>query len=190
MSAPQPSELELIQQMSAGDQSALRSLYDRYAAAVFSLACQLTGNQRDAEEIVQDVFTAVWKNSSGFDSSRSALFTWMTSIARHKAIDRLRHNDRRLPALRFLPDGGEPDASDPGGNPRDRLLDREQARTVRDCLSELPADQAQALLMAFFENMTHREIAERTGTPLGTVKSRIRVALLALRDRLKGRAAI
>ncbi len=178
---------DLIARIVEGDESALGALYDRYGRAVFSLARQLTGNERDAEEVVQDVFVAVWAGASRFDADRAALFTWLVAMARNKAYDMLRKAGRRPPAYSPLShDGSTLERLDPDLDPGESAFMRERTALVEAWIRSLPAEQSLPILLAFFEGLSHREIAARTELPLGTVKSRIRLGLAALREKQIG----
>ena len=185
--AGETTDYDLLRRVGCGEHAALGELYDRFAASIYSLARQLTGSDRDAEEVVQDVFVAVWTGAERFDSTRSAPFTWMISIARNKIIDLLRKTERRLPSSDRVTEAlSMREQSDPSGDPRQYASARESAKAVNAWLAELPEEQSRPILLAYFEGLSHREIAARVEAPLGTVKSRIRLGLSALRDKLKG----
>jgi len=162
------------------DERAVEALYTRYSGPLYSLAYQVTGADRFAQEVVQEVFIAVWKDATRFDPARGALAPWLFSLARHKAIDLVRReaNIRKRTAdvdmeLEVAPDD----------------VDREvwqnvRRDRVREAIAELTEPQRVALELAFFAGLTHVEVAERLGIPLGTAKTRIRSALLKLRDAL------
>ena len=163
-----------------GDQQALGDLYDRHARPVYALALKILQDPGDAEDIVQEVFAQAWQQAARYDDERGAVGAWLLTVARSRAIDRLR-------ARRARPDrpGVDPsprDIVDPVPAPDTQLLSFEQARAVRVALAELPLLQRVALELAYYDGLTHVEIAERLEQPLGTVKTRIRQALLKLRD--------
>ena len=160
------------------DERAVEALYERYSRPLYSLAYQVTKADRFAQDVVQEVFVAVWKDAARFDASRGALAPWLFSLARHKAIDLVRReaNVRKHTAEVDLEFREAPDDVD-----REAWLNLRRDR-VREALGELTETQRVALELAFFSGLTHVEVAERLDVPLGTAKTRIRSALLRLRD--------
>ena len=174
--APAPNNLEeaaLIQRIRSGDEDAMGDMYDRYSGIVYGVALRVLGNTTAAEDVLQEVFLQLWRNPQAFDANRGRLGPWLAVIARNRAIDHLR---KRQP---------EEDIEDlpisTGVNLEDEAAQRQAVTKIRGVLSQLPQDQRRALEMAFFEGMTHTEIAAKTGEPLGTIKTRIRTGLLAVR---------
>ncbi len=171
-------EAALLLRIRAKDERAIEALYERYSGPLYSLAYQVTGADRFAQEVVQEVFVAVWKDAGRFDPARGALSSWLFSLARHKAIDLVRKeaNVRRHTAdvdLEFR------EADDDVDQEAWLRLRRD---AVREAITHLPDDQRTALELAFFRGLTHVEVSETLGIPLGTAKTRIRTALLKLRD--------
>ena len=148
-------------------------LYDRYSSIVYGVALRVLGDTGAAEDVLQEVFLQLWRNPGTFDSSRGNLGAWLAVIARNRAIDGLR---KRRPEtdIADMVVSVEPDMA--GDAERTRAMEK-----VRGALGNMPAAQRSALEMAYFEGLTHIEIAAKTGEPLGTIKTRIRTALLALR---------
>ncbi len=182
----EPEYTEILSRIANGDEAALGSLYDRFGGALYSFAYQVTGNDRDAEEIIQDVFVAVWKGAAGYDSSRSSPFTWMMTITRNKAYDRIRLKKRHPPSFNPLQSiATDPDTADCAVDPAESTALHERASRVRAGVAALPEEQRDTIFLAFFEGMTHREISEKIAQPLGTVKSRIRLGLASLRRRIE-----
>ena len=173
---PQMTDSILMSRIRSGDEDALAALHDRYASVVYSVALRVLGETTQAEDILQEIFLQLWRNPQRFDSSRGSLGAWLAVIARHRAIDQLR---RRRP---------ETDIEEVVISVDTRLeqaTDRNLAiAKVRAAVECLPAEQRRPLEMAFFQGLTHSEIAIKTGEPLGTIKTRIRSALLALRKAL------
>jgi len=173
---PQVTDSMLISRVRAGDEDALAALHDRYAQVVYSVALRVLGETTQAEDILQEIFLQLWRNPQTFDSSRGSLGAWLAVIARHRAIDHLR---RRRP---------ETDIEDVIVAVDTRLeqtTDRNMTiAKIRTAVERLPVEQRKPLEMAFFEGLTHSEIAGKTGEPLGTIKTRIRSALLTLRKAL------
>ncbi len=165
------------------DEAALGALYDRYSRLVYSLALRIVGERTLAEEIVMDAFVSVWRAASTFVEERGRFVAWLTSVARHRAIDELRR-------LNVRPEGSsvELDEAIRTSGP-DRVEDvvdvRQQRELVRAVLSRLPNAQREALELAYFGGLTQQEIADKTGTPLGTVKTRMRLGMLKMRDELQ-----
>ena len=172
------SDTALVSAIRAGDQSAMAALYDRYSPVVYSVALRVLGDTGAAEDVQQDVFMQLWRNPGAFDSSRGNLGAWLAVITRNRAIDALRkrrpQDDIKDVILSVVPDL----AAD---------ADRSRVATkVRDLLGAMPPAQRSALEMAYYEGLTHTEIASKTGEPLGTIKTRIRAGLIALRKALEG----
>lgn len=163
----------LIVCIRAGDQSAMADLYDRYAGVVYGVALRVLANTAAAEDVVQEVFLQLWRNPQAFDADRGRLAPWLAVIARNRAIDHL----RKRPIEDDLDELPISSGVDLESDSAQKLA----IEKIRGVLALLPQDQRKALEMAFFEGMTHSEIAGKTGEPLGTVKTRIRTGLLALR---------
>lgn len=173
-------EATLLARIVDRDERAVEQLYERYSGPLYSLAYQVTRSERFAQDVVQEVFIAVWKDAGRFDPSRGALGPWLFSLARHKAIDLVRReaNVRKRTVDADLTFEEAPD------DVAHETWIRHRAAVVREAIAELPDAQREALELAFFAGLTHVEVAERLDIPLGTAKTRIRTALLRLRDRL------
>jgi len=175
-------DLAAVQRMAGGDGAALADLYDRHGRSVYGLAARILGDPAEAEDLTQDVFTLAWKNASRYDPARGAVAAWLLVTTRTRAIDRIR-------ARRSRPQGGADDdgrkmAAIPDAAPSVDVIvaSSQDAARVRDALTVLPPDQRDALDLAYFQGLSHSEIAERTGIPLGTIKTRIRTGLQRLRE--------
>jgi RNA polymerase sigma-70 factor (ECF subfamily) len=171
------SDDELAERLRRGEEKALRTAYDRHGAAVLYLAQRMLGNRADAEDVTQLTFVAAWTGRDGYDPQRGTMLGWLLGIARRKAVDRLRsaaRDERITETVRAQP--GHPD----GPETPDRLVDR---LVVADEMARLPDEQRRALELAFFDDLTHPQIAAVTGLPLGTVKSHIRRGMANLRRR-------
>lgn len=171
-----------LARMAQGDADAVAELYDRHARAVYSLALGIVRDARDAEDVVQDVFSQAWRQASRYCASRGAVGAWLLMLARTRAIDRLR-------ARRARPDTASDDRAaaklvDTRPPAEIDVLSAEQIARVRAAVGELPVLQRVAIELAYFEGLTHVEIAARMEQPLGTVKTRIRLALTKLRGAL------
>ena len=167
----------LVSAIRAGDQNAMAALYDRYSPVVYSVALRVLGDTGAAEDVQQDVFMQLWRNPGAFDASRGNLGAWLAVITRNRAIDTLRkrrpQDDIEDVVLSVVPDLAA-DAD------RSRI-----AAKIRELLGAMPPAQRSALEMAYYEGLTHTEIASKTGEPLGTIKTRIRTGLIALRKALE-----
>ena len=164
--------------MKAGDQSAMAELYDRYSSVVYAVALRVLGDTGAAEDILQEVFLQLWRNPGAFDAARGSLGPWLAVITRNRAIDALR---RRRPET-DIEDVIVSVAPDLAGD-----ADRSRAaEKVRGVLGTMSAPQRNALEMAYFEGLSHSEIASKTGEPLGTIKTRIRAGLVSLRKAFQG----
>lgn len=168
-----PNDSSLIAAIRAGDERAMADLYDRYSGIVYSVALRVLGDTGAAEDVLQEVFMQLWRNPGVFDSSRGNLAPWLAVIARNRSIDAIR---KRRPETDIEEVVVSVEADLAGET--DRAIAMGKVRTV---LSAMPAAQRSALEMAYFEGLTHSEISAKTGEPLGTIKTRIRAGLLALR---------
>ena len=173
----------VLDQIADGRLEALEELYDRYRTMAYSIALRITSDAGAAEDVVQDAFLGAWRNAARYERGRGSVKTWLLSIVHHRAVDAVR---RRRPTIEL------PDREDvpPAGLTLPDLwpevsagLDRD---AVRSALSQISAVQREAIELAYFGGLTQQEIAVRTNTPLGTVKSRMRLGLLAMRRSLLG----
>jgi RNA polymerase sigma-70 factor, ECF subfamily len=183
---PSPESLRLmssLQKVAAGEHPALAQCYDLMGGAVFSLAVRMLRDRPAAEDVTQDIFVQVWRQAGNFDASRGSPEAWIMMIARTRILDRLRSRSSGI----VLKSVGDALPDSPAGDdwPEDLAITREHAVNVRQALAELPADQRQALELAFFDGLTHVEISQKTNVPLGTIKTRIRLGLLKVRDHLR-----
>ncbi len=167
----------------ARDADALSLLYDRHSPRLLGLAQRILGTTGEGEEVLQEVFLFVWKSAANFDAGRGSVLAWLLVATRSRSIDRLR---ARRPAARagLIPVDELPDRADPRDVESDSV-EREWQSLCRAAIAELPADQRRTLELAYFEGLTHQEIAARTSTPLGTVKTRARLGLMKLRERVR-----
>ena len=178
----------LIRRMAGGDRDALAELYDKLSRPLFATATRILNDTAEAQDVVHDVFLALWENAGSFDSGRGAAFSWAVTLTRNRAIDRLRSRANRARLLgSSVPNdlGYDEDAGFIGGGEKAELGDR--AAAVRTALADLPTEQQRALELAFFSGLTQKEIAEKLSEPIGTIKARIRRGLIKLRDTLAHR---
>jgi RNA polymerase sigma-70 factor (ECF subfamily) len=176
----QISDNDLLKAIARGDEGALADCYDRYRVILFSLILRILHDRSEAEDCLQEVFLQVWRRAKDFDESRGRAFTWLVTIARSRALDRLRASASRT----RIASEAEAEPHESVGDAAADTLKSEEGAIVRKALSELPAEQRRALLMAYFEGLTQTEIAARLGDPLGTVKTRMRTGLMKLRELL------
>jgi RNA polymerase sigma-70 factor (ECF subfamily) len=177
-------DVALVALVARRDERALGALYDRYSRLAFSLAVRIVGDRALAEEITADSFVNVWRASASYSEERGRFVSWLMSVVRHRAIDELRR-------LNVRPEGNAVELNEalqmtaqPDG--LDDMVDvRRRREVVRSVLAGLPAPQRQALELAYFGGLTQQEIAEKTRTPLGTIKTRMRLGLLKMREELR-----
>jgi RNA polymerase sigma-70 factor, ECF subfamily len=174
-------ELELIRAIAAGDKAAFGSLYDRYAGTVMALCLRVLGDRAEAEEAVTDVFWQVWQQAGRFDLERGQPIAWLTTLARTRAIDRRRSLARRRSVVVPEEDTDRlPSESDPHAD----AVGAQRGERVRRALELLAADQRRVVEMNFFRGLSHQDIADELGEPLGTIKTRIRTGLTRLKESL------
>ncbi len=173
----------LLRRMAAGDESALGALYDRWSPLVHSVISRIAGDPDDAEELVEETFLQAWRQAGSYQDARGGVATWLAVMARSRALDRVRlAGHRRAAAAEPLEAAEGAERFDP--TPLDAAEVAETRQIVQAALERLPADQRETLEMAYFRGMSQSEIAEATGQPLGTVKTRCRLGLQKLREAL------
>jgi len=179
---------ELVARAAAGDERAIGQLYDRYGAVLFAVAYRIAGQRADAEEVVLEAFAQAWREAPRFEAGRGSVAGWLTTIARSRALDLVRARSRRdrltATAAADRP-GTSPAMGDFRPDPAGALDNDERRRQVRQALETLSAPQRQAIELAYFEGLSQSEIAERLQEPLGTVKTRVRLGMQKLRERLR-----
>ena len=175
----------LVVALAADEVTALEQLYDRYSALVFSIALRVLHDNALAEDVTQEVFLRLWRQPASFDPQRGRFISWISSVARNRALDELRKLTRRRgaedqteEAVLDLPDDAR------GEDPQEEAILAEERERVRAALAELPPAQRQVIELAYFSGLTQVEIAERTGDPLGTIKTRVRLGMRKLREAL------
>ena len=191
----------LVREVVAGSQDALAEIYDRHVDAVYATASRLTSDRQVAEEVVQETFLALWNRAELYDPKIGSLAAWLHTIARNRTVDRLRAAGRRPNLIPLSSAAGEDEQDSAaldrlvgsgtvlggaaiGLGPEGELAAGELRQVLRDALAELPESERTAIVLAYREELTQTEIAERLGWPLGTVKTRTRRALLRLREAL------
>jgi RNA polymerase sigma-70 factor, ECF subfamily len=171
------SDKSLIDRVRVREQRAMTEIFDRYAGLVYSVALRVLKDSGHAEDVTQDIFFQLWRNPDCFSANRGSLGSWLLVVARNRAIDRLRQNRFREPMEEVMV-----------ASPMNLEIEAERGiimQRVQGLIGDLSKEQQQSLQMAFFEGLSHSEIAEKIGQPLGTVKTRIRSALISLRKRLE-----
>ena len=179
-----PADLGLLQRIAARDTAALAELYDRYSRLLFGLILRILGDRGEAEEILQEAFVRVWTRAATYDARMGGPLPWVVRVARNCAIDRLRARRIRAAVNTPATDLDAVLAATPATDiqtPEAAVLDSERRRMLTGALAGLPAEQRQLIEAAFFEGYTHSELAQRFRMPLGTVKTRIRLGMLAMR---------
>jgi len=194
VSEPSPSpddragvDADILRRMSNGDKAAFAELYDRFSRPLFSTAVHILSDASEAQDIVHDVFLALWEKAALFEPSRGSAFSWAVTLTRNRSIDRLRTRRRRTNLLeKSAPEdlGYQATTAEAAG---EQAAAGDEATVVRQAVAGLPAEQKRAVELAFFSGLTQQEIAERLKEPLGTIKARIRRGLLRLRDSIPHR---
>ena len=178
---------ELLAMAREGDAAAFEVIYDRHAAAAFSLACRICGDSGAAEDVVQDAFLSAWRCRDRYDPARGQVRSWLLRIVHNSAIDRVRRSgvhERRRASAEGIEDRLEaPDRTD------EEVAQRAEATEVRGALGTLPEEQRQVIELAYFDGLTHTQIAAKLGQPVGTIKGRMRLGLLKLHTQLSGELA-
>lgn len=172
----------ILDRIARGDQTALDAFYQRHGRTAFGLAYRVLGDPEAAEEAVQDSFLTIWRRAERFDPARGAARAWLLTVVRNRAIDLLRARESRPKTGASIEDARDLQATD--ADPADSALRRATAETVRAALASLSTEQREVVELAFFGGFSYPEVAERTKAPLGTVKSRMRLAMERLRGAL------
>lgn len=172
---------EWLRQASEGDREAFAALYDASSGLVYALVLRILGNPADAEEVTLDVYVQAWRQAARFDGARGGVAAWLATIGRSRALDRYRaHGARQRREAGPMEEESVSEAPSP-----ERLTSLgEERRVVAAALRALPAEQRLVIELAYFEGLSQTEMAERLGLPLGTVKTRVRLGMMALRDRI------
>jgi RNA polymerase sigma-70 factor, ECF subfamily len=182
-------DAELMRRIAMGDRIAFGELYDRFSRPLYSTAVKIVQDTAEAQDIVHDAFVVIWEKAATFETQRGTAFSWLVTLVRNRAIDRVRSRRRRqellsasVPADLGYNEGAHTRSAD------DQASFGDDARSVRAAVATLAPEQKQALELAFFSGLTQEEIAKSLGEPLGTVKARIRRGLIKLRDSIASRS--
>jgi RNA polymerase sigma-70 factor (ECF subfamily) len=169
-------DLDLLSQIATGDQNAMSVFFDRYSGMVYSVALRVLRDAGEAEDVMQEIFIQIWQNPQSYVAGRGSLGGWLVVTARNRSIDKLRRRKPTDPVELFTLPSPLNLAQE---SERNLLIEK-----IQNAMTRLRAEQRSSLQLAFFEDLTHSEIAEKTGDPLGTIKTRIRLALIAIRKEL------
>lgn len=176
----------LLARVVKGDQQAFSQLYDHSSTLLFTLAVRILGNHEEAAELLQDVYLEVWRKVSRYDVGRGTPVAWLITLTKSRAIDRLRARaSRGYQATNSLEHATAAQVADHGPSPFETQADQELRMAVETAVAGLPIAQQQAIELAYYEGLSHTEIASRLNQPLGTVKTRIKLGLSKLRDSLQ-----
>jgi RNA polymerase sigma-70 factor (ECF subfamily) len=182
----QESDREMLAQAARGDQHSFGLLYDRLSTPLYSLAVRMLGDSSEAQDALQEVFLQIWRRAATYDPAQSSVFSWAVLMTRSRVIDRLRARGRRLRVIATSTDDVTAEIAPAAASGTESAADtagrNEEAVRVRLNLTKLPAEQREAIELAFFNDLTHHEIAAQLDQPLGTIKARIRRGLLKLRE--------
>jgi len=173
-------DVELLKAVAARDEAALAQLYDRYRVILFGLLMRILNNREEAEDVLQETFLQVWRRAANFDETRGRPFTWLVTLARSRGIDRL----RTLAARERVAVASARDEAEVVSDAASDAFRSEQRGLITNALDQLPDEQKQTLLLAYFDGLTQSEIAARLNAPLGTVKTRMRTGMMKLRELL------
>jgi RNA polymerase sigma-70 factor (ECF subfamily) len=179
---PNPGDIALLHRLSQQDPQALSELYDRFSRLVFSVALKILATPEAAEEVTQDVFIQIWQKAASYNPSQGRLITWIASIARNRAIDHYRRTRVRPEGNSIAWEDCCDDSSDGAPGIEPNFIDADQRRVLLLAINTLPADQKAALSLAYFSGLNHQQIAAQLHEPLGTIKTRIRLAMQKLRS--------
>ena len=180
-------DLTLIRRIVARDETAVAELYDRHSRMIYSLILRILRAPADAEDVLQEVFVRVWTRGETYDERLGSPAAWLARIARNRAIDRFRSKRSRpeIEPVSETPTFDTMPSTNPADNPEALTVEIATAGAIREAIAALPEGQRTLIAAAFFEGYTHQELASRFGVPLGTVKTRIRTGLIAMRERLE-----
>jgi RNA polymerase sigma-70 factor (ECF subfamily) len=181
----QERDIELLRLIAAGERGAFAEFYDRHSVLMFSVASRILNDPSDAEDVLQEAFVQIWDKAKNFDPKLGKPASWAAILVRNKAIDRIRSSQRRS---RLAQEAGAEMAiaAEVNDSANEAIHGHDKAKLINSAIVGLPAEQRQAIELAYFSGLTQNEISEKLKEPLGTIKARIRRGLLKLRDQLEG----
>ncbi|MEM9273239.1 MAG: sigma-70 family RNA polymerase sigma factor [Cyanobacteria bacterium P01_F01_bin.143] len=183
---PPPSEdAALMQRIAQKEQPALGLLYDRYARVMYSLAYKMLGTAEEAEEVVLDVFSQVWRTAERYDSQRGRTDSWLFLLTRSRALDRIRRKQRKAKVIEAVTIATKVSLTTSGMTPEEDLMINDRRQQVKMALAQIPQEQRQIIELAYYQGLSQSQIAKQTGISLGTVKTRVRLGLSKLKKLLK-----
>ena len=178
-------DIELLGRIAARDRTAFAEFYDRHSALMFSVASRILNDSAEAEDVLQETFVQLWEKAGNFDPRLGKPASWMATLTRNRAIDRIRASQRRSKLIEQA--GAElAIAAEGRDSVNEQLFGPDKSRLIQGAISDLPAEQRRAIELAYFAGLTQAEISEKLNEPVGTIKARIRRGLLKLRDQLEG----
>jgi len=178
-------DVELLRRVAAGDRAAFADFYDRHSTLMFSVACKILNDPNEAQDVLQETFVQIWEKAERFDPKLGKAASWVATLTRNKAIDRIRASQRRS---RLADEAGAESAiaAEVADTANEAIHGHDKAKLIQSAITSLPADQRRAIELAYFSGLTQHEISQQLKEPLGTVKARVRRGLLKLRDQLEG----
>jgi RNA polymerase sigma-70 factor, ECF subfamily len=182
------SDLDLVRRMAGGDESAAAVLYDRYGTVLYAVVYRIVGQRADAEEVVMEAFAQAWREATRFEAGRGSVAAWLTMISRSRALDQIRSRERRdrLATTAAREDEAQAPAMGAwGSDPGYQVEQSERQRRVAAALDALSPAQREAIELAYYDGLSQSEIAERLNEPLGTIKTRVRLGMMKLREALR-----
>lgn len=180
----QTQDIALMQQISQQDQTALSQLYDRYARLMYSLAYRMLGTAEEAEEVVLDAFSQVWRTAQRYDAKKGKVDSWLFLLTRSRALDRLRRRKREFNVVEAATCAAQVPLTTAPATPEENLLITDRRQQVKAALAQIPRDQQEVIELAYYQGLSQSQIAKQTGISLGTVKTRIRLGLSKLKGLL------
>ncbi|AFY40671.1 RNA polymerase, sigma-24 subunit, ECF subfamily [[Leptolyngbya] sp. PCC 7376] len=174
-------DIDLMQKIAQQEQAALGQLYDRYARIMYSLAYKMLGTAEEAEEVVLDVFSQVWRTADRYDAQRGRTDSWLFLLTRSRALDRLRRRKRNSNVVEAAISEAKVPVTRAGRSPEEMLLIKDRRQQVKIALAQIPPEQQQIIELAYYQGLSQSQIAKQTGISLGTVKTRVRLGLSKLK---------